>query len=80
MPIYFQTALYRKFKFNNNEPKEHWLDYAKPKYENQLVEDTKILVRVLVLFIPIPIFWTLFDQQVDSVMKWPNWFFKHDFF
>ena len=42
------------------------MDHAKEKYENSLVEDVKTLLRVLVIFIPIPVFWALFDQQVRS--------------
>jgi solute carrier family 15 oligopeptide transporter 1 len=44
------------------ESKEHWLDLAKDKYDHQLVEDTKTVLRVLVIFIPLPVFWALFDQ------------------
>uniref|UniRef100_H2Y7Q4 Major facilitator superfamily (MFS) profile domain-containing protein n=1 Tax=Ciona savignyi TaxID=51511 RepID=H2Y7Q4_CIOSA len=41
--------------------KEHWLEYADspPK----LIRDTKYVLRVLVLYIPLPFFWALFDQQ-----------------
>jgi len=44
------------------EKKEHWLDYAKGKYSEDLVDDTKSLLRVLKIFLPIPVFWALFDQ------------------
>ena len=50
----------------SSEKKEHWMDHAKGKYESSLVEDTKGLLRVLVIFIPIPVFWALFDQQVKT--------------
>jgi len=43
-------------------PAEHWMDSAKDKYDSQLVEDVKCLLRVLVLYIPLPIFWALYDQ------------------
>jgi solute carrier family 15 (oligopeptide transporter), member 1 len=39
------------------------LDYAEAKFGKRLVNETKILMNVLVLYIPLPIFWTLFDQQ-----------------
>jgi solute carrier family 15 oligopeptide transporter 1 len=38
------------------------MDSAKDKYDSQLVEDVKCLLRVLVLYIPLPIFWALYDQ------------------
>ncbi|XP_013138411.1 PREDICTED: peptide transporter family 1 [Papilio polytes] len=47
----------------SKEKREHWLDHADDKYDSSLIEDIKGLLRVLVLFIPLPIFWALFDQQ-----------------
>jgi len=44
------------------EHAEHWMDLARDKYDGQLVEDVKALLRVLVIFIPLPVFWALFDQ------------------
>jgi len=43
-------------------PASHWLDLSKEKYEDQLVEDVKCVLRVLVMYLPIPIFWALYDQ------------------
>ena len=42
----------------------HWLDQEKERYPTQLVEDTKTLLKILVLFIPFPIYFALFMQQV----------------
>ncbi|XP_029170893.1 peptide transporter family 1-like isoform X2 [Nylanderia fulva] len=42
---------------------DHWLDHADDTYENKLIEDIKAALRVLKLFIPLPIFWALYDQQ-----------------
>ena len=39
------------------------MDYADGKYDKQLIEDVKVLMRILVLYLPLPIFWALFDQQ-----------------
>lgn len=44
-------------------PRKHWLDYAEPKVGQKMVADTKILLKILVLFLPFPVFWALFDQQ-----------------
>ncbi|XP_045458412.1 peptide transporter family 1-like [Melitaea cinxia] len=49
--------------FQNKEKREHWLDHADDKYDTNLIEDVKALLGVLVLFIPLPVFWALFDQQ-----------------
>lgn len=43
--------------------KSHWLDYAEPRHGPKLVNEVKILLKVLVLYLPLPVFWALFDQQ-----------------
>lgn len=40
----------------------HWLDYARPKYDQALIDDIKTIIRIVVLFIPVVFFWSLFDQ------------------
>ncbi|OQV15159.1 Solute carrier family 15 member 2 [Hypsibius exemplaris] len=44
-------------------PPEHWLDYASDKYSKSFLHDIKQILPVLKLFLPLPIFWTLFDQK-----------------
>ncbi|XP_066154994.1 peptide transporter family 1-like isoform X2 [Euwallacea fornicatus] len=44
-------------------PVDHWLDRSESKYGIKLVSDIKALLKVLVIYIPIPIFWALYDQQ-----------------
>ncbi|XP_042901702.1 solute carrier family 15 member 1 isoform X2 [Parasteatoda tepidariorum] len=52
-----------KKKFSSSEKKkDHWLDYAEDKYDKKLIADIKIVLHILVLYIPLPIFWALFDQ------------------
>ena len=43
--------------------KAHWLDYADDKYAPDLIEKVKTLLRIALLFVPLCIFWTLYDQQ-----------------
>uniref|UniRef100_A0A3Q2C9H8 Solute carrier family 15 member 1a n=1 Tax=Cyprinodon variegatus TaxID=28743 RepID=A0A3Q2C9H8_CYPVA len=43
--------------------KEHWMDWAEEKYDKLLIAQIKIALRVLFLYIPLPMFWTLFDQK-----------------
>ncbi|XP_071552704.1 solute carrier family 15 member 1 isoform X2 [Panulirus ornatus] len=50
-------------KVRSNQEKEHWLDYADDKFEKQLILDVKVLLKILLLYIPLPFFWALFDQQ-----------------
>ncbi|XP_035995264.1 solute carrier family 15 member 1 [Fundulus heteroclitus] len=43
--------------------REHWMDWAEEKYDKLLIAQIKISLRVLFLYIPLPMFWTLFDQK-----------------
>lgn len=36
----------------------HWLDYSIPKYGEILVKETKMVLGILVMFIPLPIYWS----------------------
>lgn len=58
------TAVVSKVK-SRKDPvkKEHWLDYADQKFDSQLISDVKALFRILFVFLPLPIFWALYDQQ-----------------
>ncbi|XP_043465232.1 solute carrier family 15 member 1-like [Leptopilina heterotoma] len=42
---------------------KHWLDNSQEKFSQKLISDIKIVLAVLYLYIPLPIFWSLFDQQ-----------------
>ncbi|XP_070832395.1 solute carrier family 15 member 2 [Chaetodon trifascialis] len=44
-------------------PRKHWLDWAEERYSKHLIQEIKMVLRVLVLYIPLPMFWALFDQQ-----------------
>lgn len=57
-----QTGVGHKLKHKGN-PKDHWLDHAVGKYGEDLVRDTKKLLNVLVIYLPLPIFWALQAQQ-----------------
>uniref|UniRef100_A0A8C3VXK6 Solute carrier family 15 member 1 n=1 Tax=Catagonus wagneri TaxID=51154 RepID=A0A8C3VXK6_9CETA len=58
-------AIKNRFRHRNKKfPKrEHWLDWAKEKYDERLICQIKMVTRVTFLFIPLPMFWALFDQQ-----------------
>ncbi|KAK3575686.1 hypothetical protein QTP86_034776 [Hemibagrus guttatus] len=43
--------------------KEHWMDWAEEKYDKLLIAQVKMVLKVLFLYIPLPMFWALFDQQ-----------------
>ncbi len=52
---------------NKEEKHEHWIDFAGDKFDRQLIQDIKQVLRVLLLYVPIPVFWALFDQQVRII-------------
>ncbi|XP_043927224.1 solute carrier family 15 member 1 [Protopterus annectens] len=58
-------ALRNRWKHRSKSfPKrEHWLDWAKEKYDDRLIAQIKMVMKVLFLYIPLPMFWALFDQQ-----------------
>lgn len=58
-------ALRNRWKHRSKSfPKrDHWLDWAKEKYEERLIAQIKMVMKVLFLYIPLPMFWALFDQQ-----------------
>lgn len=60
---YLQTGITQKLKKRKVVQKDHWLDYAEEKYGSQLVTDTKSVLGVLVMYLPLPIFWALHAQQ-----------------
>ena len=39
------------------------MDWANDIYDAELIQDIKALCKVLFMFLPLPVFWTLFDQQ-----------------
>lgn len=60
-------CVWHAFKVESKErltkPRYHLLDYAEPKYGKQMVYDIKCLLKILILYIPFPLFWALYDQQ-----------------
>eukprot|EP00051_Salpingoeca_urceolata_P016079 m.212030 g.212030 ORF g.212030 m.212030 type:complete len:755 (+) comp18583_c0_seq4:2147-4411(+) len=50
--------------FGSNAVKhDHWLDAAAKPLGTAFISDVKALGRVLYVFLPFPIYWTLYDQQ-----------------
>lgn len=58
------TNAYKGWRQNRKEkPMEHFLDYATPVVGQQMVYETKCLAKILLLYVPFPVFWALSDQQ-----------------
>lgn len=61
--IYFQSAIVLRCRKSEDRKRDHWLDYAGPKFDSQLINDTKVLLKIMFVFLPIPLFWSLYEQQ-----------------
>lgn len=46
------------------QKRDHWLEKADDKYPSEFINEVKTALHVMILFIPIPFFWALYDQQV----------------
>ena len=58
-----------KKKICSKEKPDHWLDHASEKYPSNQLEDTKRLLKLLVLFIPFfPMGKALIDQAVSLLL------------
>lgn len=62
LPKVFGSICYALKKKLGGEKADHWLDLASPKYDRKLLDDVKCVLRVLVLYLPLPVWWALFDQ------------------
>jgi solute carrier family 15 oligopeptide transporter 1 len=54
---------FSKGRKGSSQKEAHWMDHANEAYPKHLVEDVKLLLKVLVIYIPLPMFWALYDQQ-----------------
>ncbi|CAH0380952.1 unnamed protein product [Bemisia tabaci] len=64
------------------EVSSHWLECVADKYDPQMQADARDVLRVLAMYIPVPMFYALYDQvgsswifqasKMDGVV--PNWF------
>lgn len=52
------TAIANRFK-KHGPKRAHWLEYADTSFSNEMINDVKALCRVLVVFLPLPVFWAL---------------------
>ena len=64
MYFFFQFSFKQSRKSKQKKPS--FLDHGEKKYGRYFIEDVKALGNVVYMFLPFPIFWALFDQQVTS--------------
>ncbi|KAH7726041.1 low-affinity peptide transporter [Aphelenchoides avenae] len=71
-------AIRNRFKYGNVRRKPHWMDHALDDHDCgadkkclthgrcakvSFVEDIKQLFRIVIMMLPVPVFWSLYDQQ-----------------
>jgi len=62
-----QLSLWKRLTSRYDETKnKHWLELAKDSFSNEIINDTKKTLHMLCLYIPLSVFWSLFDQQVNN--------------
>lgn len=66
MNISSQTGLSLRFVSRETTIKAHWLDYAVEKYGEKMVIETKMVLNILTMFLPLPLFWALYTQVNSS--------------
>lgn len=52
----------QKIFYCDDDRKSHWLDCCEEKFGANLVKETKMVLNVLTLFVPLPLFWALYTQ------------------
>ncbi|KAG7271404.1 hypothetical protein CRUP_031216 [Coryphaenoides rupestris] len=64
-------AVKNRFRHRSKQypKKAHWMDWAETKYEKLLIAQIKMVLKVLFLYIPLPMFLTLFDQKGFLILQ-----------
>lgn len=58
--LIYATTKWLKDRHRN--PEEHWLDHAKPKFDDSFVEELKTTLRILKVFSVIPLYYAAYVQ------------------
>lgn len=61
--VFLQHAIKTKFREGRRNPRKHLLDYSIDKFGQQLVDDIRRLRQIVILYLPVPFFWTLLTQS-----------------
>lgn len=62
-----QLALWMKLSRRRGKRREnaHWLSCAETTFSGCIIDDTRKTLHMLCLYVPLSVFWSLFDQQVS---------------
>ena len=56
-------AIYRRITLGKVPGTRNFMDYASPRFSDKFAFDVYLFLRVVVMLLPLPVFWALFDQQ-----------------
>lgn len=65
----FFSILFRSIPNCCERGNPHWIRDKTGKYDQSIVEDTKEVVNLLKLFLPLPIFWALYFQIFTTLVS-----------
>jgi hypothetical protein len=71
---FLQHAIREWWSRRKHEKLDSVLDYAKGRFGERFVDDVKALQGVVYVFLPVPVFWSLFDQQVSLKINFTKLF------
>ncbi|GMT28702.1 hypothetical protein PFISCL1PPCAC_19999, partial [Pristionchus fissidentatus] len=60
------SALRNKYFQDSKEKRQDWLEYAMPEYTQEMVTSVRSFIDVAIIFMPLILFWALFDQQAST--------------
>jgi len=63
---FFRVVRHALYRIGTGRAGEHWLDPAKERFPSDAVEGAKSVFRILGVFAPIAVFWSLFFQYGSS--------------
>ncbi|XP_044269390.1 peptide transporter family 1 isoform X4 [Tribolium madens] len=52
-----------KKNWKSDKKVDHWLEHSEDKFDRSLIEDIKATLKVMVIYVPLPIFWACYDRQ-----------------
>jgi dipeptide/tripeptide permease len=62
----FQHAFSQWRTLRKVDKRPSMVDYARERFGDEFVEEVKALFDIIYIFMPLIVFWSLFDQQVTQ--------------
>nr|AKN21487.1 slc15a-1 [Schmidtea mediterranea] len=59
----FITAVKNWYRERHNSPKKELLEYASSEYDAAFINDLRTILRIAILYLPLPVYWALYEQM-----------------